>query len=432
MRYTPVKEILQNLVERQFIAGEDNYAMVDYISTFFSGAPFKVIKFVNPKYPHSQSLVIQTDFPDKPLVLFSGHLDVVSAYSDQTDHTAVWCYSYKPPLDNRPEKWNFSSNNLTESDNKFYARGTADMLGGVASVLSAISKNNFNNVQRNIAIILSDDEEKDFISVKRMLNDMLPIWQQKQQIPEGCIICEPSEMVPIIGHRSAKILQLQVIGKSSHITRGDLGVDAFDYANKMYSHLSKMCVKEKQNIEDDNRFIPSNLTFNTFKFESEQHPKKNIHAATLGLYLSAIPQYPIDSLIMKMQSYVKLVDKQLKHYDSRCGAVMELTADYPGFIYDKDNIFTQKIIENFNEQELRGSSFGTEAAAFVSHNIPTIVIGPGCMLQAHAPDEYVETNQLIKAVSFYDNYISSEIINSRANNFENTKILKQKLEKGGK
>ena len=147
MRYTPVKEILQNLVERQFIAGEDNYAMVDYISTFFSGAPFKVIKFVNPKYPHSQSLVIQTDFPDKPLVLFSGHLDVVSAYSDQTDHTAVWCYSYKPPLDNRPEKWNFSSNNLTESDNKFYARGTADMLGGVASVLSAISKNNFNNVQ---------------------------------------------------------------------------------------------------------------------------------------------------------------------------------------------------------------------------------------------------------------------------------------------
>lgn len=93
--------------------------------------------------------------------------------------------------------------------------------------------------------------------------------------------------------------------------------------------------------------------------------------------------------------------------------------NYPGFIYDKESPFIKQFLSRFTEN-LKGCSFGTEAPAFTAHAIPTLVLGPGSMLQAHAPDEYVEMEQLEKATIFYSKYI-------RENNFN---ILPKHILKG--
>jgi acetylornithine deacetylase len=45
-------------------------------------------------------------------------------------------------------------------------------------------------------------------------------------------------------------------------------------------------------------------------------------------------------------------------------------------------------------------SFGTEAGLFSASKIPTVVIGPGNIEQAHQPDEYVEVSQLAACDAF--------------------------------
>jgi acetylornithine deacetylase len=45
-------------------------------------------------------------------------------------------------------------------------------------------------------------------------------------------------------------------------------------------------------------------------------------------------------------------------------------------------------------------SFGTEAGIFTGHGIPTVVIGPGNIEQAHQPDEFVELSQLAACDAF--------------------------------
>jgi acetylornithine deacetylase len=52
-------------------------------------------------------------------------------------------------------------------------------------------------------------------------------------------------------------------------------------------------------------------------------------------------------------------------------------------------------------------SFGTEASLFVSiADIPTVVIGPGSIEQAHKPDEFVEISELTKSAAFIERLIA--------------------------
>lgn len=81
-------------------------------------------------------------------------------------------------------------------------------------------------------------------------------------------------MKPIIGHRRFAVVNVKILGKSTHITRDDLGIDAFDYMHQIYSYIRKQYKKELQIVERDNRFIPSSLTLNAFEHISNSKPKK--------------------------------------------------------------------------------------------------------------------------------------------------------------
>jgi acetylornithine deacetylase len=45
-------------------------------------------------------------------------------------------------------------------------------------------------------------------------------------------------------------------------------------------------------------------------------------------------------------------------------------------------------------------AFGTEAGLFQGAGIPSVVCGPGNIVQAHQPDEYVSFDQLARCEDF--------------------------------
>jgi acetylornithine deacetylase len=52
------------------------------------------------------------------------------------------------------------------------------------------------------------------------------------------------------------------------------------------------------------------------------------------------------------------------------------------------------------EQRTTQVAFGTEAGLFKNAGIPTVVCGPGSIVQAHQPDEYVSLDQLGRCENF--------------------------------
>jgi acetylornithine deacetylase/succinyl-diaminopimelate desuccinylase-like protein len=52
------------------------------------------------------------------------------------------------------------------------------------------------------------------------------------------------------------------------------------------------------------------------------------------------------------------------------------------------------------------SSYAAEAGLFQRAGIPTVLCGPGSILQAHQPDEWIEESQIAEGAAFMDRLIA--------------------------
>jgi acetylornithine deacetylase len=71
------------------------------------------------------------------------------------------------------------------------------------------------------------------------------------------------------------------------------------------------------------------------------------------------------------------------------------------------NIPAVKVAESVSGFESEVAPYGTEAALYTAHGIPSIVLGPGNLRQAHIIDEFVKVADAKKALSIYAKMIES-------------------------
>jgi acetylornithine deacetylase len=73
-------------------------------------------------------------------------------------------------------------------------------------------------------------------------------------------------------------------------------------------------------------------------------------------------------------------------------------------------VFVQGTLKEMRlSSEPVGVSFGTNASIFSSIGIPTIIIGPGDIAQAHTSDEWLDLEQLRYGEAVYFNLMRSQI-----------------------
>ena len=66
-----------------------------------------------------------------------------------------------------------------------------------------------------------------------------------------------------------------------------------------------------------------------------------------------------------------------------------------------------KLAESLSGFKSEVAPYGTEAALYAEHGIPSIVLGPGNLKQAHIVNEYIELSEAKKALSIYTKMIAS-------------------------
>ena len=83
------------------------------------------------------------------------------------------------------------------------------------------------------------------------------------------------------------------------------------------------------------------------------------------------------------------------------------SASVPGLKANVDNSIENLLMSLAGTNQVEAVSFATEAGIFQSHDIPAIVCGPGSILQAHKPDEFIEISQLDACIGFVQKLVAA-------------------------
>lgn len=145
-------------------------------------------------------------------IILSGHTDVV-------------------PIDG--QKWHTNPFKAELIEDKIYGRGTCDMKGFIAVVLSLIPELQQSALKQPVHFAFSYDEEVGCLGARLLIADL----QQIGVKPKACIVGEPTDMHPIVAHKGIQVFRCRVHGAAAHSSLTHRGCNAIEYAAKIINYL---------------------------------------------------------------------------------------------------------------------------------------------------------------------------------------------------
>ena len=363
------RDILARLIAFDTVSRNSNLALIKYIQDYLAGLGVDSELFFD-EAGGKANLFATLGPRDRGGVCLSGHTDVV-------------------PVDG--QNWSVPPFELSENDGRLYGRGTADMKGYIACVLAAVPAFLAQPLRVPLHLAFSYDEEVGCLGMRSLLADL----ERREHKPIACIIGEPTELKPVLGHKGKLAMRCQVHGAACHSAYAPQGVNAIEYAAKLINRLGEIGTRLAAPERHDPRFDPPYSTVQTgvigggralnivpaecqFDFEVRALPSDDPQQVA-----EQLRDYAETELLPKMRSVKAEADIRFS----------ELSA-YPALATDPQSEVAQLLARLSGSDEFSTVAFGTEGGLFDQAGIPTVVCGPGSMDQGHKPDEFVSEEQL--------------------------------------
>jgi len=229
--------LLKTLVGFDTTSRESNLQLIEFVRDYLAGFDVPCELIYNAE--RSKANLFATIGPaGQSGIVLSGHTDVV-------------------PVDGQP--WTVAPFELSEHDGKLFGRGTADMKGYIACVLGLVPALVAAELRMPVHIALSYDEEVGCLGVRSLLAEL----QQRPVKPLLCIIGEPTELKPVLGHKGKLAMRCDVHGHPCHSAYAPLGVNAIEYAAELIGELGRIGQQLKAPEHHDARFDPPYSTVQT-------------------------------------------------------------------------------------------------------------------------------------------------------------------------
>ncbi|CRL47363.1 acetylornithine deacetylase [Pseudomonas sp. URMO17WK12:I11] len=363
------RELLQTLVAFDTTSRESNLHLIEFVRDYLAGFDVPCELVYNEQ--RSKANLFATLGPaGVPGIVLSGHTDVV-------------------PVDGQP--WTVPPFELTERDGKLYGRGTADMKGYIACVLALVPSVVQATLRVPVHIALSYDEEVGCLGVRSLLAEL----QQRPVKPMLCIIGEPTELKPVLGHKGKLAMRCDVHGQACHSAYAPLGVNAIEYAAELVGELGRMGHRLKAPELHDARFDPPFSTVQTGVISGGKALNIVPADCRFDFEIRALPSFDPNDVAQELKAYAeRQVLPRMRAVSEQSEIRFSELSAYPGLATDAHSEAAELIAAFSGSREFGTVAFGTEGGLFDAAGIPTVICGPGSMDQGHKPDEFVSLQQL--------------------------------------
>ena len=376
-------EILKKLISFDTTSFKPNLNLIKFIENYLNDLNIKS-ELIYDETKNKANLFATIGPNLQGGIVLSGHTDVV-------------------PI--TKQKWTSDPFILTERDNKLFGRGSSDMKGFIAIVLSRVSAMLEKKLKKPIHLAFSYDEEIGCVGV----HSLLDLIKKKSINPEFCIVGEPTSMEMVIGHKGKHAYDVKVDGLSCHSGQAPYGVNAINYASKLINYIEE--INKEKSIEGP--------------FDNEYEiPYSTLHTGLIkgGTILNIVPnlcQFEFEirhlaeddplEIIKRIKQYTEeLLIKEMHNISSKTNIEINEKINYPGLNISESISPVKQVKELLGNSSHKKVIFGTEGGLFKRElNLPTIICGPGSIDQAHKPDEFISIQQIEKGGAFIDKLINN-------------------------
>ncbi|MCY1406843.1 Acetylornithine deacetylase [compost metagenome] len=363
------RDLLAQLIAFNTVSRESNLALIDFIRRYLEALGVACELDYNAE--GTKANLFATIGPnDRGGVVLSGHTDVVPVAG---------------------QDWTVDPFQLTERDGKFYGRGSADMKGYIAAVLAAVPRFLAEPLKVPVHLAFSYDEEVGCLGVRSLLAELA----QRPHKPIACIIGEPTELKPVLGHKGKLAMRCQVQGAACHSAYAPQGVNAIEYAARLIGKLGEIGVQLAEPNLHDARFDPPFSTVQTGVIQGGRALNIVPAECQFDFEVRALPDFDASQVVEQLSDYAQSqLLPVMRARSSASDIKFQPLSAYPGLATDPHSEVAQLLALISGSREFGTVAFGTEGGLFDQAGIPTVVCGPGSMDQGHKPDEFVSREQL--------------------------------------
>lgn len=363
------RDLLADLIAFDTTSRESNLALIDYVRAYLAGLCIDSELLFNAERSKA-NLYARIGPAGAGGVMLSGHSDVV-------------------PVDG--QAWTLPAFALSERDGRLYGRGTADMKGFIACLLAALPRFLDAPLRLPLHIAISYDEEVGCLGVRSLVERL----RASPERPAICLIGEPTEMRPVLGHKGKLAMRCEVHGAACHSAYAPQGVNAIEYAAKLIGRLGEIGERLAVPERHDSRFDPPYSTVQTGVIQGGRALNIVPAECRFDFEMRALPADDPQQVAAELRDYA---ERELLPRMRAVSAVSDIRfselSSYPGLLTDAASDAAQLLALIAEREDFTTVAFGTEGGLFDEAGVATVVCGPGSMEQGHKPDEFVSLDQL--------------------------------------
>ncbi len=313
------------------------------------------------------------------------------AAKSDTGGMAYFCHTDVVPADEwfTQEHGSFEPTVIVD---RLYGRGSCDMKGSLACMLSAAEVTQDAELNRPLYIVATADEEVGYVGARHVVENS-QFYREIVTCQSRAIIGEPTELDVVYAHKGSYGFRVTARGTAAHSSSNE-----GENANlKMIPFLSEMKAIHDATLSDpawlNDEFDPPGISWNIGVNDHTRAVNITPPQSVCTVYFRPMPEQNGEELLSKVRKLAEEMD-----------LAFEIMFQAEPFYTKPDSEFIREVRKLTDSDQLRTVSYGTDGAVF-SELDNLVVIGPGNIAQAHTHDEWIALEQLIKGAELFERMI---------------------------
>jgi acetylornithine deacetylase len=367
-------EILKRLIAFDTTSRKPNIELIEWVGDYFKARGVPCWTVLSPETGKA-NLIARLGPEAEGGVMLAGHSDVV-------------------PVDG--QNWTSDPWKLTERDGRLYGRGAADMKAFLALALDLANDPAARALKRPVLIALTHDEEVGCLGAPHLLSAMPKLVPR----PALAIVGEPTSMKVVSAHKGMRVFDVTVTGREAHSSQRGQGVSAIAEAAKLMARIVEADENAAAIVDEDDICDPPGTTLTVGVVEGGVAANIKAKHCRFVWDIRTPEDAEADRLESDIRAAVESADAAIRMRAPEGGAVLVRRASAPPLALQRDSAAETFVRALTGDNGLSGAAFVAEAGLYQRAGIPAVLCGPGSILQAHQPDEWIALDQVRAGAEF--------------------------------